>query len=138
MSALIHTLRTLCLALALSAATHARAMPEQAVTLATCYGYYAAAVDHSRLDQGEHDGARMRRDLFEAMTNALVAEQATDRRLAISVTQTRVQARAQMRRLMRSAYFDADARRQRIALANIRRQLSACNAALLGRRYSGF
>jgi len=107
---------------------------DDALSLASCHGRYTAVIENTWLTGDTSDGARMRRDVIAAMMNALVAEHEEPQPLKLVLLNHRIAEKMATKSLLSAAQFDKSPRRQKLAHAQLRRMLSACDYILLGKR----
>lgn len=106
---------------------------EEALTLATCHGRYAAVLEHAWLMQDNIEAARLRRDLFAAMLEALTRDASDGPALEGALLNFRLTEKQATAHLLTTARFGTDPRRARMAAGLLGRQLDACDRLVMGR-----
>lgn len=112
-------------------------LPDELHMLAICEARYAAVVRHSWLVRDGSEAAAMRRDLFAAMADALVAPAPDRARLERDLILLRLSERNRTSRLLDSARHGSDARHSRIARGRVSQVLATCDRIAIGRPPTG-
>ena len=112
-------------------------LPDHVLTLAICHGRYTAVLENGWLIGGEDTAVLLRRDYIAAMMEALILDEKEDRSVALALVSHRVKAKSQARRLLSAAQFSQDARRKRLALAQLRQHLGSCDLLMIEPRFHG-
>lgn len=105
---------------------------EEALTLAACRARYTAVLEHAWLMQDNVEAARMRRDLFAAMLDAVINAAPDRRQIERQLLTFRIRQKRAATDLLMTARFGTDDRRARFALNQIKRQLTLCDRLVIG------
>ncbi|MBY6116272.1 hypothetical protein KUW09_19450 [Mameliella alba] len=100
--------------------------------LAACQARYTAVLEHAWLMQGDTEAAAMRRDFFAAMQSALTRNIPHRHDIERQLLTFRIAQKHAASDLLTTARFGSDARRARIALSLVSRQLAECDWLVIG------
>ncbi|SMX43552.1 hypothetical protein [Maliponia aquimaris] len=107
---------------------------DEALTLAACHGRYSAVLEHAWLMQDDTEvAARLRRDLFAAMLDALTRDGSDGPALEGALLNFRLTEKQATIHLLTTARFGTDPRRARHAATLLGRQLDACDRLVMRR-----